>query len=57
MLKTTMGWDTRVEPMNKLKQCANDRFCRVRTFVQLAGVIVILAIIAILLWQKGLISF
>lgn len=43
--------------MNKIKECANDRFCRVRSFVQVAGVIVVLAIVAIVLWQKGIISF
>jgi len=43
--------------MNKIKQCANDRFCRVRSFVQIAGVILVLAIVAIILWQKGIISF
>jgi len=57
MLKTTTAWETKVASMNKIKQCANDRFCRVRSFVQLVGVIVILAIITIVLWQNGIISF
>lgn len=48
---------TTVKLMNKLKQCASDRFCRVRSFVQVAGVILILAIILIILWQRGVISF
>lgn len=36
---------------NKVKQCAHNRFCRVRTFVQIAGVILVVAIVAIVLWQ------
>jgi hypothetical protein len=45
------------ETMNKIKECANDRFCRVRSFVQVAGIILVLAIVAIILWQKGIITF
>ena len=41
--------------MNKIKQCANNRFCRVRSFVQIAGVVLILAIVGIVLWQRGII--
>lgn len=43
--------------MNKIKECANDRYCRVRSFVQVVGIILIIAIVAIILWQKGVISF
>lgn len=43
--------------MNKIKECANNRFCRVRSFVQVAGVILVLAIIGIVLWQNGIIAF
>lgn len=42
--------------MNKLKQCANDRFCRVRSFVQIAAVVLILAILLIYLWKKGVLG-
>jgi len=42
--------------MKKLKQCANNRYCRVRTFVQLAAVILTIAIVIIYLWDKGAIS-
>jgi len=43
--------------MNKIKQCASNRFCRVRSFVQIAGVVLILAIVGIVLWQRGIIPF
>jgi hypothetical protein len=43
--------------MNKIKQCARNRYCRVRSFVQVAGILLVIAIIAIVLWQNGVISF
>jgi hypothetical protein len=42
--------------MKKIKQCADNRYCRVRAFVQIAGVLLLVAIIAIILWEKGAIS-
>jgi hypothetical protein len=42
--------------MNKIKQCANNRYCRVRSFVQIAGILLVIAIVAIILWQKGTVS-
>lgn len=42
--------------MKKLKQCANNRYCRVRAFVQLAAVVLVVAIVLIYLWDKGVIS-
>jgi hypothetical protein len=42
--------------MNKIKQCANNRYCRVRSFVQIAGVLLLVAIVAIILLEKGIIS-
>lgn len=43
--------------MNKIRECAGNRFCRVRSFVQVAGIILVLAIIGIVLWQNGIIAF
>jgi hypothetical protein len=51
------GWATRAGRMNKIKECANNRFCRVRSFVQVAGIILVVVIVAIVLWQKGIIAF
>ncbi|MFQ5643274.1 MAG: hypothetical protein ACE5FQ_06200 [Thiogranum sp.] len=42
--------------MKKLKQCANNRYCRVRSFVQLAAIVLVAAIVVIYLWDKGVIS-
>jgi hypothetical protein len=42
--------------MNKIKHCANNRYCRVRSFVQIAGVLLLVAIVAIILLEKGIIS-
>jgi hypothetical protein len=42
--------------MGKIKKCASNRYCRVRSFVQFAGVVLAIAIVAILLLESGVIS-
>ena len=42
--------------MNKIRQCANNRYCRVRSFVQFAGLVLVVAIVAIVLWENGVIA-
>ena len=42
--------------MSKIKQCADNRYCRVRSFVQVAAVVLVIAIVVIFLLNKGIIS-